>query len=77
MPEVHEEVVDAFNEFIPPTSGGIQTLYFLPHYADIGIDWTSIKASETFMDIICRASNRIFVGRPLCEHHLSGTQALV
>ncbi|KIM38977.1 hypothetical protein M413DRAFT_447338 [Hebeloma cylindrosporum] len=50
VPLVHEEVVDAFNEFIPLTS-----------------EWTSVKASETFMDIICRASNRVFVGRPLCR----------
>ncbi|KIM39577.1 hypothetical protein M413DRAFT_447055 [Hebeloma cylindrosporum] len=50
VPEVHEEVVDAFNDFIPPTS-----------------DWTSFRALETFMNIVCRASNRIFVGRPLCR----------
>jgi hypothetical protein len=35
--------------------------------SDIRIDWTGVKALETFREIICRASNRIFVGRPLCE----------
>ncbi|KIM38724.1 hypothetical protein M413DRAFT_447671 [Hebeloma cylindrosporum] len=50
MPEIHEEVVDAFNEFIPLTS-----------------DWSSVKALDTFMNVICRVSNRIFVGRPLCR----------
>ena len=36
-------------------------------YLDIRIDWTSFKALETFMNIVCRASNRIFVGLPLCK----------
>jgi len=51
VPEVHEEVIDAFNDFIPLTN-----------------DWTGVKALETFRKIICRASNRIFVGRPLCSN---------
>ncbi|KIM39012.1 hypothetical protein M413DRAFT_12344 [Hebeloma cylindrosporum] len=50
MRDVHEEVVDAFNEFIPLTS-----------------EWTGVKASDTFINVVCRASNRVFVGRPLCR----------
>jgi hypothetical protein len=67
VPAIHEEVVDTFNEFIPPTSGEIGTFYRLPYYADIRIDWISVKASETFTNLVCRVSNRSFVGRPLCE----------
>ncbi|CAA7264106.1 unnamed protein product [Cyclocybe aegerita] len=50
VPAVHEEVVDAFDDFIPATDG-----------------WTSVKALETMMKIVARASNRIFVGAPLCR----------
>ncbi|KZT66093.1 cytochrome P450 [Daedalea quercina L-15889] len=31
-------------------------------------DWTCINAHETVIDIICRTSNRIFVGLPLCRN---------
>lgn len=51
VPEMHAEIVDAFNELIPLSN-----------------DWTGVKALETFREIICRASNRIFVGRPLCRN---------
>jgi len=67
MREVHEEVVDAFNEYIPLTNGEIRTSYHLPHHPDVRIDWTSVKASDTFMNVVSRATNRVFVGRPLCE----------
>ncbi|KAF8153783.1 cytochrome P450 [Crassisporium funariophilum] len=50
VPEVREEIVDAFNDFIPVTE-----------------EWTSVLALETMMKIVCRASNRIFVGLPLCK----------
>ncbi|KAF8959646.1 cytochrome P450 [Flammula alnicola] len=50
VPEVHEEIEDAFKEFIPATD-----------------DWTSVKMLDTAMKIVGRASNRIFVGTPLCR----------
>ena len=69
VPEVYDEVDNAFNELIPRTGGEIRTSQHLPYSPDTRIlkDWTSVKALETFMTIVCRASNRIFVGRPLCE----------
>ena len=67
VPDVHEEIVDAFNEFIPLTDGKIRTSQHLPYRPKIRIDWTGIKALETFTNMICRASNRIFVGCPLCQ----------
>ena len=30
-------------------------------------DWTDVKVFDTMMKIVSRASNRIFVGLPLCE----------
>ena len=66
MREVHEEVVDSFNEYIPLTSGE-STLYHLPCHPDVRVDWTSVNASDIFMKVVSRATNRVFVGRPLCE----------
>jgi len=30
-------------------------------------EWLKLKAKETVMPIVCRASNRIIVGAPLCQ----------
>lgn len=31
------------------------------------VEWTSVPALETIQQIVCRTSNRVFVGLPLCE----------
>jgi len=51
VPEVYDEVVMAFNEFIPITE-----------------EWQSVRVMDTMMKVVCRASNRIFVGLPLCRN---------
>jgi len=33
----------------------------------IYLDWTSVPAYDTVMHIVCRTSNRYFVGLPICE----------
>ncbi|KAF8965810.1 cytochrome P450 [Flammula alnicola] len=51
VPMMHEEVVEALNEYIP-----------------LEDDWTCVsKTFEIMAQVICRASNRAFVGRPLCR----------
>ncbi|KAM6503705.1 Cytochrome P450 [Amanita muscaria] len=35
--------------------------------SQLAIEWTRITAYPTIMDIVCRASNRMFVGLPLCR----------
>ena len=52
FPTLHNEVVDAFNEVIPQGHGG---------------EWAKLNALKTMMPVICRASNCIFVGAPLCR----------
>ncbi|KAF8075266.1 cytochrome P450 [Lyophyllum atratum] len=51
FPAVYEEVVAAFNDVIPLQEN----------------EWKKLKVMDTMMPIICRASNRIFVGAPLCR----------
>ncbi|KAA1468096.1 cytochrome P450 [Dentipellis sp. KUC8613] len=51
FPDVREELVAAFDDAIPAKEHG----------------WVTMPATETIMEIVCRTSNRIFVGAPLCE----------
>ncbi|KAG5643941.1 hypothetical protein DXG03_009353 [Asterophora parasitica] len=51
FPAIREEVVAAFDDII--------------HLKDN--EWSSFNAMETMMPIVCRASNRLFVGEPLCR----------
>ncbi|TRM65953.1 hypothetical protein BD626DRAFT_535397 [Schizophyllum amplum] len=48
---MREEMVAAFEELVPPSDDG----------------WKSIPAHSSIMHIICRISNRVFVGLPLCR----------
>ncbi|KAF5379456.1 hypothetical protein D9615_006552 [Tricholomella constricta] len=51
FPEIREEVVAAFDDIILLK----------------GNQWSKLKILETMMPIVCRASNRLFVGTPLCR----------
>ncbi|EJD07461.1 cytochrome P450 [Fomitiporia mediterranea MF3/22] len=49
---VHGEIIHAFRDLVPPKSD----------------DWVSVPALDTIRNIVCRVSNRIFVGIPLCRN---------
>ncbi|OBZ73430.1 Ent-kaurene oxidase [Grifola frondosa] len=51
FPEVHDEIVSSFTDAISLT----------------GDEWTAVPALATMMQVICRTSNRIFVGLPKCR----------
>jgi hypothetical protein len=51
IPAVHDELVHAFQEYLQPPADG---------------SWQSIHIQPILMKVICRASNRTFVGLPLC-----------
>ncbi|KAJ7873317.1 cytochrome P450 [Mycena olivaceomarginata] len=51
FPEVRDEIVVAFDDVLP-----IQ-----------GKEWLTVPAFDTMMQIVCRTSNRLFVGLPLCR----------
>ncbi|KAF8955284.1 cytochrome P450 [Flammula alnicola] len=53
FPEIKDEIITAFSELIPV----IDTK-----------EWTSVPAMKTVMQIVCRSSNRLFVGLPLCRN---------
>jgi len=71
-----DEVTESFRTYIPITEGR----RFPVHLADAHkkSEWTKVPAHETLMHIICRTSNRYFVGLPLCERPLiSGGQTMI
>ncbi|KAJ7477066.1 cytochrome P450 [Mycena galericulata] len=51
FPEVREEIILAFEDLLP-----VQ-----------GKDWLTVPAFDTMMQIVCRTSNRLFVGLPSCR----------
>ncbi|KAF8524847.1 cytochrome P450 [Hysterangium stoloniferum] len=53
-PALKEEIVLAVEDLIPLTDESV-------------LDWTGIKAFDTMMNVVCRASNRAFVGVPKCR----------
>ncbi|TFK45956.1 cytochrome P450 [Heliocybe sulcata] len=52
FPEVRDEILAAFNDVIPKQAE---------------TDWVEVPAMASIMKIICRTSNRIFVGLPKCR----------
>ncbi|KAF8733251.1 hypothetical protein AX14_003987 [Amanita brunnescens Koide BX004] len=51
FPDVYDEIIAAFSDHIPARSN----------------EWINIMAYPTIRDIVCRASNRMLVGLPLCR----------
>ncbi|KAI0033519.1 cytochrome P450 [Vararia minispora EC-137] len=51
--DIRDEVVSAFNDVIPVKDDG---------------SWVTVKTQETIQQIVCRTSNRLFIGLPLCRN---------
>jgi hypothetical protein len=71
FPEVQDEIVAAFADIIPADIGenfDAQEAH-LVEITCIVPDWTKVPALSTIVKIVCRTSNRLFVGLPLCMYH--------
>ncbi|KAK0222715.1 cytochrome P450 [Armillaria nabsnona] len=65
--DVQDEIKAAFRDNI--TRLKVQNLAALQGaQANITLDWIEIPAHHTILQIVCRASNRMFVGLPLCRN---------
>jgi hypothetical protein len=66
-PNIQDEVVHAFTDVLAlDGSGEIGHLNPLTHSFDCNTDWKALPAMDTVLRMICRVSNRLFVGFPLC-----------
>ena len=54
---------------IPPTEGMHVRLELSSKTWCIKLEWTKTCVYSTVVQIVCRTSNRLFVGLPLCEDH--------
>ena len=60
----------ACNKFIPITEGKKKPPEHVSKKLNfdnkLATEWQSVPVMDTMMKVVCRASNRIFVGLPLC-----------
>jgi hypothetical protein len=70
IPELHEEAVLSFDQYIPATECKLSSLLLLSIaiYTRLFTAWASIKAFDTIKKIVTRTSNRAYVGVPLCKN---------
>ncbi|KAF9244079.1 cytochrome P450 [Melanogaster broomeanus] len=59
-PDIRDEVVTAFEEILDLEGNGDQEF--------ISAEWKSVVALGTIEKVVCRTSNRTFVGLPLCRN---------
>ena len=69
--EVRDELVVAMDDMIPAREHGTQQIptqkgYTIPHKSQHS-EWVKIPLKETVQRVICRITNRIIVGAPLCS----------
>lgn len=72
--EMRDEVVTAFDQVLDLRGNGEQQVTTaLVHITDAREDaeWKSVPALNAMQQIICRTSNRLFVGLPLCMYALT------
>jgi hypothetical protein len=62
-----EEIAAGFDEYAPVTDG-TPFRSFTRTFTDVtGADWTPVPVLKASTRVVARASNRIFVGAPLCR----------
>ncbi|KIK15500.1 hypothetical protein PISMIDRAFT_16470 [Pisolithus microcarpus 441] len=61
---LHSKSYSTLRTTVPSTKYHLLRLTLMPPIA-----WKSVPAVETVREVVCRASNRVFVGLPLCLDH--------
>lgn len=69
FPLVRDEVATAFDEWIGNPDGDEYLYQPVPDHASLTFcsDWIALPAMDLIRHVVCRASNRIFVGVPKCR----------
>ena len=72
-PELREEIITAFDDILNLDDNGDVFIVTESNSSFIldNVEWKSIPALTSIQQIVCRASNRSFVGLPLCTCSLS------
>ena len=65
--EVREEVIHALNDLIPTDEHSERQTRWSKMKLIENIEWVKVPIIETLQRVVCRATNRVFVGVPLCQ----------
>lgn len=65
--EVRDEIVRTFEDHLALEGDGEFRFDSIRSLDLLSTEWKAIPAQATVMQVICRTSNRLFVGLPLCE----------
>jgi hypothetical protein len=71
FPEVRDEIEHAFDDVLALKGNGecLSSFHFLNLFSTtMAAEWKLIQIHDAILHIVTRASNRLFVGLPLCEH---------
>ncbi|KAK0244007.1 cytochrome P450 [Armillaria nabsnona] len=67
FPDVRDEIETSFKEEIPETEG-MSSAFYISVLLSAFSDWTKVHAYSSILQIVCRVTNRMFVGLPLCRN---------
>ena len=70
LPDVIDELAVAVSDYIPTNGNGaflIGAYTLRRHKLNVCAEWMTVDAMPTMQKIVARASNRVFVGTPLCK----------
>ena len=72
-PEIRDEIFLAFDEVLDLRDNGewcdsLSCCLFLFAEIERISEWKSVHALSAIQNVVCRTSNRLFVGLPLCMH---------
>jgi hypothetical protein len=67
--DIRDEISECFKDYIPPTKGELLVMKKCIDHSNSCFhltDWTPVHLYGTLVHIVCRTSNRLFVGLPMC-----------
>ena len=74
--EVREELINTMDDLIPAgknSDGTRQSHRRTSHFFTNDTEWVKVPIVETLQRVICSATNRVFVGAPLCPWSFSSS----
>lgn len=69
-PEIRDEIITAFDDVLDLEGNGKHLVPISMPYSQmygIPIEWKNVPALSSVEKVVCRTSNRVFVGLPLCK----------
>ena len=74
--DVREELIMAMDDLIPTREDGAWQCPWRRGYISQHAEWIKVSILDTLQRVICRATNRVFVGAPLCPSSFSASLIL-